>query len=38
LICAAAANRGHAIFTTDRDFQRFREAINIRLFSPRTAS
>ena len=38
LICAAAANRGHAIFTTDRDFQRFREAIDIMLFSPRTGS
>ncbi|HEY1476711.1 MAG TPA: PIN domain-containing protein [Chthoniobacterales bacterium] len=38
LICAAAANRGHAIFTTDRDFQRFREAIDILLFSPRTRS
>jgi len=38
LICAAAANRGHAIFTTDRDFQRFRDAIDITLFSPRTIS
>jgi predicted nucleic acid-binding protein len=38
LICAAAANRGHAIFTTDRDFQRFRDAIEITLFDPRTAS
>ena len=38
LICAAAANRGHAIFTTDRDFQRFREAIDITLFSSRTGS
>jgi len=38
LICAAAANRGHAIFTTDRDFQRFRDAIDITLFSPRTFS
>ena len=38
LICATAANRGHAIFTTDRDFQRFREAIDIMLFSPRTSS
>ncbi len=36
LICAAAANRGHAIFTTDRDFQRFRDAIEITLFAPRT--
>ena len=35
LICAAAANRGHAIFTTDDDFQRFRKVINITLFSPR---
>ncbi|HTD14611.1 MAG TPA: PIN domain-containing protein [Chthoniobacterales bacterium] len=35
LICAAAANRGHAIFTTDHDFQRFRKAIDITLFSPR---
>jgi predicted nucleic acid-binding protein len=34
LICAAAANRGHAIFTTDHDFQRFRKAIDITLFSP----
>ena len=38
LICAAAANRGHAIFTTNRDFQRFRGAIDIMLFSPRTGS
>jgi predicted nucleic acid-binding protein len=38
LICAAAANRGHAIFTTDRDFQRFRDAIEITLFSPRPFS
>ena len=36
LICAAAAHRGHAIFTTDRDFQQFRDAIDITLFSPRT--
>ena len=35
LICAAAANRGLAIFTTDRDFQRFRDAIEITLFAPR---
>ena len=35
LICATAANRGHAIFTTDDDFQRFRKVINITLFSPR---
>jgi predicted nucleic acid-binding protein len=35
LICAAAVNRGHAIFTTDRDFVRFRDAIGITLFSPR---
>ena len=35
LICAAAANRGHAIFTTDDDFQRFRKVIDITLFSPR---
>ena len=34
LICAAAANRGHAIFTTDHDFQRFRKVIDITLFSP----
>jgi predicted nucleic acid-binding protein len=34
LICAAASNRGHAIFTTDRDFQRFRDAIGITLYSP----
>jgi len=35
LICAAAANRGLAIFTTDREFQRFRDAIEITLFAPR---
>jgi len=35
LICAAAANRGHAIFTIDDDFQRFRRVIDITLFSPR---
>ena len=35
LICAAAANRGHAIFTTDDDFQRFRKVLDITLFSPR---
>jgi len=35
LICAAAVNRGHAIFTTDRDFARFRDAIGITLFAPR---
>jgi len=35
LICATAANRGHAILTTDHDFQRFRKAIDITLFSPR---
>ena len=34
LICAAAVNRRHAIFTTDRDFERFRDAIGITLFSP----
>ena len=34
LICAAAANRGYAIFTTDRDFSRFRAAAGITLFSP----
>ena len=34
LICAAAVNRGHAIFTTDRDFERFRDAIGITLFAP----
>ena len=34
LICAAAANRGYAIFTTDRDFSRFRAAVGITLFSP----
>jgi len=38
LICAAAANRDHAIFTTDRDFQRFRDAIEITLFAPRATS
>lgn len=34
LICAVAVNRGHAIFTADRDFERFRDAIGITLFSP----
>ena len=34
LICAVAVNRGHAIFTTDRDFERFRDAIGITLFAP----
>jgi len=34
LICATAANRGHAIFTTDHDFLRFRSAVGITLFSP----
>lgn len=34
LICAAASNRGHAIFTTDQDFLRFRDAIDITLHSP----
>ena len=32
LICAAAKNRSHAIFTTDRDFLRFRDALGITLF------
>jgi predicted nucleic acid-binding protein len=32
LICAAAVNRGYAIFTTDRDFQRFQATVGIRLF------
>jgi predicted nucleic acid-binding protein len=34
LICAAAANRNYAIFTTDHDFSRFRAAIGVTLFSP----
>jgi predicted nucleic acid-binding protein len=32
LICAAAANRGYAIFTTDRDFQHF-QSLGVTLFS-----
>jgi predicted nucleic acid-binding protein len=34
LICAAGSNRGHAIFTTDQDFLRFGDAIDITLHSP----
>ena len=34
LICAAAANRNYAIFTTDHDFSRFRAAVGVTLFSP----
>jgi predicted nucleic acid-binding protein len=33
LICAAAANRGYAIFTTDRDFQQFQSTLGVTLFS-----
>ena len=33
LICAAAANRDYAIFTTDRDFSRFRSAVGIPVCS-----
>jgi predicted nucleic acid-binding protein len=32
LICAAAANRGYAIFTTDNDFRIFQRVIQFTLF------
>jgi predicted nucleic acid-binding protein len=32
LICAVAARRNHAIFTTDRDFERFAKHVPINLY------
>ena len=34
LICAAAVEREHAIFTADDDFKRFQRALPVALFKP----
>jgi predicted nucleic acid-binding protein len=34
LICAAAHRRGWAIFSSDRDFRNYAEAVAVRLYSP----
>lgn len=36
LICAAAINRQISIFTTDKDFENFQDAINLKLHSVRS--
>ncbi len=38
LICAAARRRGLAIFTTDRDFERYARVLPLRLHHPDTGA
>jgi hypothetical protein len=38
LICAYAARRNWAIFTSDRDFTRYAKHLSIRLYTPRPAT
>jgi predicted nuclease of predicted toxin-antitoxin system len=37
LICAYAARRNWAIFTSDRDFTQYAKHLSIRLYTPRPA-
>jgi hypothetical protein len=38
LICAVIDRRGSALFTTDRDFERFAQVLPLRLHTPRSAT